>query len=194
LQRFGFYPAGGGEMRAEIQPPSSLNPLVIEERGPLLSRKGEAIVSNLPFHIAERELSRTGERLEWPRHELIARTERRSDGTGNVLLLMLAFEKVTEIAVAFGRTGVPAETVADEAVQAVQDYLDSGVPVGKHLADQLLLPMALGAGGRFVTGRPSSHTMTNIHVIRRFLDVHIEAAELDERCWQITAGGLARSR
>lgn len=191
LRRYGFYPAGGGEVCVEIQPASALAPLEIEERGASLSRGGEAIVSNLPFHIAERELARVAERLEWPRQDLAARTEKRADGTGNVLLLTLAFENVTEVAVAFGRMGAPAETVADEAVQAVLDYLGSGVPVGKHLADQLLLPMALGAGGRFVTGRPSPHTLTNMHVIRRFLDVHIEAAELDERCWQITAGSLA---
>jgi RNA 3'-terminal phosphate cyclase (ATP) len=183
LRRFGFYPVGGGEVCAEIQPRSALKPLVIEERGARLSQSAEAIVSNLPFHIAERELARIAERLEWPRQELVARTEKRADGVGNVLLLALAFENVTEVAIAFGRTGVPAETVADEAVEAVQDYLGGRAPVGKHLADQLLLPMALGAGGQFVTGRPSSHTITNIQVIHHFLDARIEAVELDERRW-----------
>ena len=186
LRRYGFYPVGGGEVHAEIQPCSPLSPLAIEERGASVSQKGEAIVSNLPFHIAERELARVAERLEWPRPELSARTEKRADGTGNVLLLRLGFENVTEVAIAFGRTGVPAETVADDAVQAVLDYLAGSAPGGGHLADQLLLPMALGAGGRFVTGKPSSHTLTNIQVIRQFLDVHIEAVELDKRSWQLT--------
>jgi RNA 3'-terminal phosphate cyclase (ATP) len=186
LRRCGFYPVGGGEVCAEIQPSSPFGPLVIEERGASISRKGEAIVSNLPFHIAERELARVAERLEWSREELSARAEKRADGTGNVLLLRLGFENVTEVAVAFGRTRVPAETVADEAVQAVLNYIADSAPVGGHLADQLLLPMALGAGGRFVTGKPSSHTLTNIQVIRQFLDVPIQAEERDDRRWLLT--------
>lgn len=186
LRRFGFYPAGGGEVRVDIQPPSTLKPLVIEDRGAEQSRKGEAIVANLPFHIAERELAQASKRLKWPSEDLAARTEKRADGTGNVLLLMHAFENVTEVAIAFGRMGVSAEAVADEAVDVMRDYLSGDAPVGKHLADQLLLPMALGAGGRFVTARPSSHTLTNMHVIRRFLDMRIEAAELDERRWRIS--------
>ena len=194
LHRFGFYPVGGGETRVEIGAPAALKPLVIEERGAALSCKGEAIVSNLPFHIAERELARAGARLNLPKEDLIARAEKGADGVGNVLLLILAFENVTEVAAAFGRTGVPAETVADEAVQAALDYLGSDAPVGRHLADQLLLPMALGAGGRFVTAKASSHTLTNMYVIRRFLDVGIEAAELNERCWQITVEGTFPGR
>jgi RNA 3'-terminal phosphate cyclase (ATP) len=173
----------------DIKPASALEPLVIEERGAALSRKGEAIVANLPFHIAERELAQASKRLKWPSEELAARTEKRADGTGNVLLLMHAFENVTEVAIAFGRMGVSAEAVADEAVDAMRDYLGGGAPVGKHLADQLLLPMALGSGGRFVTAMPSSHTLSNIHVIRRFLDLRIDVVELDERRWRISVEG-----
>jgi RNA 3'-terminal phosphate cyclase (ATP) len=40
--------------------------------------------------------------------------------------------------------------------------------VGEHLADQLLLPMALGEGGVFVTSRATSHLRSNIAVIERF--------------------------
>lgn len=39
LRRFGFYPAGGGEVRVEIQAPSTLEPLVIDERGAALSKR-----------------------------------------------------------------------------------------------------------------------------------------------------------
>ena len=46
-------------------------------------------------------------------------------------------------------------------------YLRSISPLGSHLADQLLLPMALGAGGIFRTMTTTTHTRTNIDVIRR---------------------------
>ncbi len=60
LRRFGFYPAGGGEVRVDIQPPAPLKQLLIGGHGAALSRKGEAIVSNLPFHIAGREIRPRG--------------------------------------------------------------------------------------------------------------------------------------
>jgi RNA 3'-terminal phosphate cyclase (ATP) len=50
--------------------------------------------------------------------------------------------------------------------------------VGEHLADQLLLPLALGAGGTYTTTPLSMHSTTNIDVIRQFLDVEIETTQV----------------
>jgi RNA 3'-terminal phosphate cyclase (ATP) len=186
MRRPGFYPAGGGEIEVEIGPAETLQPLVIEERGALLSRTAEAIVANLPFHIAERELAHIGARLGWPPECLIASTEKRAEGPGNCLLLMLAFENVSEVVVGFGRMGASAATVAEEAAHAALAYLDTAAPVGVHLADQLVLPMALAAGGRFITSKPSPHTLTNMDVIERFLDVEFDAVALAKRRWQVT--------
>lgn len=52
-------------------------------------------------------------------------------------------------------------------------YLTAGVPVGRHLADQLLLPLAMGQGGTFRTLARTAHTTTNVAVIGRFLDVTV---------------------
>ena len=49
--------------------------------------------------------------------------------------------------------------------------LDARVPVGQHLADQLLAPLALAGGGSFRTLAPSGHTRTDAQVVERFLDV-----------------------
>jgi len=45
--------------------------------------------------------------------------------------------------------------------------------VGEHLADQLLLPLAVAGGGRFRCADLSLHASTNIDTIRAFLDVQI---------------------
>ena len=64
---------------------------------------------------------------------------------------------------------------------AVPDLYGVGLqPHFHHLADQLLLPMALGEGGSFTTLAPSTHTMTNIEIIQRFIDVPITVEELGE--------------
>jgi RNA 3'-terminal phosphate cyclase (ATP) len=41
--------------------------------------------------------------------------------------------------------------------------------VGEHLADQLLIPLALAGGGSFVTTPLSSHATTNMDVVAMFL-------------------------
>ncbi len=71
--------------------------------------------------------------------------------------------------------------VANEAA----DYLAAGVPIGRHLADQLLLPMALGNGGVFRTVKPSGHTWTHVELLRSFLGADIQVKEAGERAWEI---------
>jgi RNA 3'-terminal phosphate cyclase (ATP) len=57
-------------------------------------------------------------------------------------------------------------------------YVNANVPVGEHLADQLLLPMAVAGSGRFRTRGPLTlHATTNIETIREFIDVPIRVEE-----------------
>jgi len=69
---------------------------------------------------------------------------------------------------------VRAERVADAACEEAAAWLAAGVPVGPHLVDQLLLPMALAGGGRFRTAAMTLHATTNIETIRAFLDIAFE--------------------
>jgi RNA 3'-terminal phosphate cyclase (ATP) len=194
LQRPGFYPAGGGEISVEIGTTEDFRPLLIEERGALIEQKAEAIVSNLPFHIAERELAQLRAALGWPEDCLKGFTDKRAVGPGNILLLTLSFEHVTEVISSFGRMGASAETVAKEAAKTANAYLKADAPVGEHLADQLLLPMALGAGGRFVMGKPSTHTLTNIDVIQSFVDTEIKVKTVGDGVWEVTIADAMGAR
>ncbi|MCK6460252.1 MAG: RNA 3'-terminal phosphate cyclase [Planctomycetes bacterium] len=163
LVRHGFFPAGGGEIRAEVDP-SPLAPLHLLQRGEVLRRRAEAVVSNLPLSIAERELRTVG----W---EDAAARPVESAGPGNVVMLVAESEHATELVTGFGRKGVPAERVAERALAEMERYLAADVPVGEHLADQLLVPMALAGGGGFRTLPLSSHATTNAALIERFLPV-----------------------
>ncbi len=178
LERAGYYPAGGGTLELEVAPGWQPTPLTLRDRGRLLEAWGEAVVCGLPRHIAEREVAVAHEALGWNR--LAVREDARGVGPGNLLLLTLAFEQVTEVFCAFGRRGVPAETVAVEAVRETQRYLASSAVAGRYLADQLLLPMALAGSGSFTTLRPSAHTLTNARVIERFLPVRIRVDPVGE--------------
>ena len=73
----------------------------------------------------------------------------------------------------------PSGETATEAVRGAQEYLDAGVPVGRHLADEFLVPMALAGGGAFRTLPLSEHTRTNIEVMKRFLRVDVVSEQSD---------------
>jgi RNA 3'-terminal phosphate cyclase (ATP) len=64
------------------------------------------------------------------------------------------------------------------AAKQARRYINSTAAIGEHLADQLLLPLALSDGGSFTTTPLSSHATTNLDVIRRFLDVRAEVSEI----------------
>ena len=171
-----------------IQPAMRLKSLEIMERGELKERHAQAIVNQLPEYIAKRELQMVQKMLNWDMSTLETVVSKESHGPGNVLILEMAFESMTEIFTGFGERGVSAEDVAKKACQEARDYLASGAPVGKHLADQLLLPLTMAGKGRFLTMSPSRHTTTNIEVIRKFMDIPINCTPHDERVWQVTVG------
>lgn len=179
LERAGFFPAGGGRFSVEISPVEKLTPLILQSRGESKGRSARAIISNLSPGVANRELKVVSEKLGWPR-ECLHVEDVESTGPGNALTLELAFENITEVFTGFGERGVLAETVAENAIQEVRDYLASGVPVGEHLADQLLIPLALAGSGSFLTGKLSRHTRTNIDVISKFIPVAFQTKEADD--------------
>jgi len=136
------------------------------------------ILSRLPTHVGRRELGVVQERLGLADADCTV-DEVDSPGPGNALLLEVERDGVTEVVTGFGEKGVRAEKVAADACDELERLLAAGVPVGEHLADQLLLPMALAGGGRYRTLPASLHTTTNIAVIQRFLDVAIATAPID---------------
>ena len=176
----GFYPAGGGIMKVIIGPPSGLNPLDLTKRGQPRGRAARALIANLPRAIAERELAVIAEKLSWLRSCMKVEAVS-SRGPGNVVLLEVESENITEVFTGFGKRGVRAETVAEEVVLETRRYLSSEVAVGEHLADQLLLPMALVKGGAFTTLPPTRHTRTNIDTIGRFLRARIRVSSENNR-------------
>ena len=176
LNRAGYYPEGGGEIRARIQPAASIKPLSLGPRGPLESLEGTSAVSGLPRSIAERQRRRARHRLEAEGlHAGIELRDLPSPGKGTFLLLLARHEGGGRGCwCALGALGKRAETVADEACDALLDFLATRGAVDKHAADQLLLPLALAAGpSQFPVPEVTSHLVTNARIIERFVDARI---------------------
>jgi RNA 3'-terminal phosphate cyclase (ATP) len=176
-----------GRISAAIRPSPQLGRLELLERGAFLGPKVRALVARLPRHIAERECATIAEATDW--EESCFEIEQIADapGPGNAVTIELQFEHVTEVFTGFGERGVPAEIVAQRALDRAQHFLAADVPVGEHLADQLLLPLGIGAhqrtgGGAFRTLPLSSHSLTQIQILRRFLNVNIAVESEGSRC------------
>jgi RNA 3'-terminal phosphate cyclase (ATP) len=182
LERHGFYPAGGGRLVLEVEPAARLQALHLPERGVLKRAWAEALFAGIPAQVGKRELSTLGNGLGWNEDQLHLRQIDPEQGPGNVLLATLEHEQVTEVVCGFGEKSVSAEAVARGVVHEVNTYLDSRAAVGQHLADQLLLPMALAGAGSFSLSVASAHTRTNAEVISRFLPVAVELHESGQLC------------
>ena len=177
LERHGFYPAGGGRIRVRITPISRLTPLVFLARGTVLSRQIVALSSAIRPGIGQGETAAIAQLLEWPA-DTATNVMVESQGPGNVACAHLQCEQISELFTAFGGAGVTRETVARRVAMQARCYLDKEVTVGAHLADQLMLPMALAGSGRFRTLALTEHTKTNIEVIKQFMQIEIRATEI----------------
>ena len=181
LFRPGFYPTGGGRFAATVRP-APLGRLELTDRRELLDHRVRVLISGLPRHIADRECDAIAKATGWGLRSMLIEEVKHSRGPGNVVMIELESDHVTEVFTGFGRLGVRAEAVAAECLRKAQDYIASGVPVGPHLADQLLLPLGIAAyhqtgGGAFRTMTLSQHALTHLDILRRFLEIKIEVQD-----------------
>ena len=184
LDRHGFFPAGGGKIRVTIEPAPKLVPLELTERGNLVEISATALLAHLPTHIAERELKVLKRDLHLDSRALHVE-EVKARGPANVVFVEAEFAHVTEVFTGFGELGVKAEIVAGRLAKDVEAYWKTDAPVGEHLADQLLLPMAVAGGGCFVTAVLSPHALTNIWVIEQFLPVRVQTEPASENTLRV---------
>jgi RNA 3'-terminal phosphate cyclase (ATP) len=180
LERRGYYPAGGGRFVASLEPSDPLRPLRLLPRGDIRRRAARVLLANLHPQIANREARALRKLLPEDLWTVDVETSNDGHGPGNAILLEVESEHVTEVFSGFGEIQVRAETVARTVVDEMRAWLAADVPVGPHLADQLLIPLALAGGGSFRTLAPTRHTLTNRDVIARFLpDCTIDVREVD---------------
>jgi RNA 3'-terminal phosphate cyclase (ATP) len=182
LRRHGFYPAGGGEVQVRVLAPiSGITPINLMARGELINSHALCLHAGIPKGVAERELSVLQIGLGWNESQMHNRALRANEGPGNALMVTMQYEHITEVFASYGEKGVSAEQVARKLLNEVRAYQTHQAPVGPHLADQLMIPMALAAGnnasgGQYWTTELTSHARTNAQLIERFLPVRFDIA------------------
>ncbi len=182
--RRGYYPRGGGQIRAVITP--SWISGVDFERMDANTVYGCSHASRLPEHVVNRQRNAAAVRLEAHGYSADIVTEHNpaapkgsrgsSGSTGSGITLWCGLMGGS----ALGERGKPAEVVGSDAADSIIRELDCGASVDVYLADQLIPYMAIAKAGSFTTRELSLHTKTNIRVCEQFTDAKFEIEPLDQ--------------
>lgn len=173
VEQAGFFPIGGGKVTATIQPWQNRQSLDLTKRGKVQAIKAYTGVLNLTDDIAKRELAVLQDQLSLSHSQQVYL---KGISQGNTAYVAVHSEQHCQLFTALGEMRKSAERVAHDLARGVKNYLKSHAVVDEHLADQLLLPLALGKGGTFTAQCISEHTRTQAAMIQKFLDCEIKFA------------------
>lgn len=189
MPRPAFFQAAGGLVRMEAAGPFEPTSFEFRERGSLKRVSAVILNCSLPSEVADREkkvlINDFGARLGLTEDSVTVDANPAIPEAGNAVLIRTGFESGTSVFSEIGRPRLAAESVAKIAAEESAVFLESDVPVCRHLQDQLLVPMTLSGGGHFVTTAPSAHTRTCAAVIQAFTGkpVHMDQ---QKHGWLIT--------
>jgi RNA 3'-terminal phosphate cyclase (ATP) len=177
IHKYGYYPKGMGEVSVEVQPNPKLASLDLEEFGQLESLKGISVCTFLADRrVAERQAKAANNLLE--KHGFEADIEVVNDFSnpsqkGSSLTLWAQTNKNALLGGdAIGELRKPAEVVGREAADNILQEIETKATVDVHLADMLILYMALTEGKSvFLTRSITDHLETNIWLAQEILDV-----------------------
>lgn len=191
----GFYPIGGGRIEVLVNPAAiPLRPLTVEGCGLLKRLRIDSAVANLPRGIAKRQLAGAMSLLK--KEGFDAEGEIKivpSPGKGTFCFILAEFEQVRAGFSSLGARGKRAERVGEEAADAFLRYVTRQGALDPHLADQVVLYMALAEGRSVATvAEVTEHLRTNIWVIEKFLLVRFDLRE-DKGKVEVEGVGFRRS-
>jgi len=174
----GYYPAGGGEVTFRLSP-SSLSPIELDERGSLAAVDvySKASTDLEDSDVADRQADRASDRLDAADVPLGERAVEyvETDSTGSSITVRARYDRTLAGFDALGEPGRPSETVADMAVDDFERFHGTRAAVDRHMADQLLVFLAL-AGGRIAIPEATDHVRTHRSLLAEFgYDVSLES-------------------
>ncbi len=189
----GFYPRGGGEIRAIIRPCRRVNGLTLIDSPTLTTADGFSAIAGLPAGIGKRQAQQLTARLKRVEIETHIPTEQWANGPSSVIGVVFRQPTVPTSFFALGEKGKSAERVADDVADQAMAFRESGCPVDPHSADQILLPLAFSPdASEYRVSNVTKHLLTNIDVIRQFIDrdISCDCREGSTGVVRIAASGL----
>jgi len=195
LEKYGFFPAGGGKIALNVRPRHKMPNQSIDfcEPAENIQIHGRVYTAKLPAHIAQRQKKLLLQsKLKFTNIEHLEVKD--SNGPGNCIMIRLVAASGgslkaegfgdgsprTTVFTAFGQRGKPSEKVVGEVVSLAEDFLPSGAVVDRFSADQLLIYIAISKSGCYTTNDLTTHLTTNIETIKKFLPVDFKTEREDK--------------
>ncbi|HEV3387024.1 MAG TPA: RNA 3'-terminal phosphate cyclase [Gemmata sp.] len=179
--RPGFYPRGGGEIRAIIHPCAQVHGLALTNKVEMSTAGGFSAYAGLPGSVGRKQARRMSVRLKSQGIEShIPIEEWEAANPGTVAAIIFRQSPVPTLFFGLGEKGKPAEAVADDAADEAIAFRNANCPVDPHSADQLLLPLAFGPdASEYRTSQVTRHLTTNIEIVRKFVarEIGVDAEE-----------------
>ena len=191
LEKWSYYPKGGGIVRTRILPSKELSAFKpAPQREGKVRVKAISATARLPDHVRKRQSAQAKSVLEGRAVKVeIEEIEGSATCPGSLLFCWISGQGRYGGFAGLGARGKPAEKVADEAVSGLLAFLDSGAACDKYLSDQMVLPAVLADGeSHWSTNSITSHLHTNIWVTECFGLGKVELEE-DEKLSLIKCRG-----
>jgi RNA 3'-phosphate cyclase len=169
VEKYGFYPKGGGRVKAVIYPWNNRKTLRITERGSVREVAANSIASTFlrKAQVAERQ-SEAFQKTFFP--ESTARTLYVNTlNPGSSFCGVAYCEHSILGADSLGERRKSAEKVGREAGVSLKEEIESNAALDSHMADQIIPYLAL-VGGEVTVSKVSEHARTNMWVCQQFLD------------------------
>ncbi len=176
ILKHGYYPKGGGKLILKIKPLKEIKEINLTEAKKLekIDVHIESSTSLQKAKVSERIFE--GFQKHFKTNHLIQEHLLYSESLspGCYIHAHLHYEKAKPGVTILGERNKKAEEVGKEAAIKLQELINSKAPVDEHTADQLLIYLAIKGSRKILTNKITEHTLTNIKIIEKFLDVEFQ--------------------
>ena len=168
----GFYPEGGGHVKASFQPIKKIEPLMLTDLGELKKVSGICYTQHLPKWVTEQMLEGCHSVLDEICDVDITLHTTSGGSRGAGLSLVAEYENGLLGSNVLSTRGHPAKEAGIDAASDLVQVMESGSTLDVHTADQLLPYMAMAEGdSAFSVSRISRHLLSQMDTLETFLDV-----------------------
>ena len=199
LKTVGYMMDGGGVITVKVNPISQLRPLHLEAQSEHIGTDVIIYAHGQPDVVVQHEretlssdkfaeLGISAEAISYANPLL-------TKSTGNaVLVRTIHSDRTCMIFGEYLQKNRTAQKVAEIAARHALDYVRSGCATDYHLADQLLIPMALAGGGCLTVNKITNHLATCLEIIGSFMDCRHNAAPVGTRNASISFTAVPRTK
>lgn len=197
VERHGFYPKGGGEIKQHITPVEFFEPFRPGDVS-VKSITGISLCGALPEHVAVRQAETAEKRLKELRLKTkinYMRAEPASIGPGSFLVIWFEGTNIFMGSDSVGARGRTAEEVGDEAAKKLIREYRSRAHVDRHTGDHLILPASLADGESvFKVSEITLHTLTAIEIAKIFTGARFKVKGSEGEPGTISVQGIGLER